>query len=135
MGITISNSQRLWLGFSLWKHFSTYVGIVSIYSMGRDRVYRIWQNSKIECFAGISLEGLTCETLTKTSCHYPVMTFHIPVMCWAHTSLCGKVSRELPVKTSLVFNCLESSHSFSHTTLTIKSHIKCRVQKIKYNYN
>ena len=92
VGITISNSQRLWLGFSFWKHSSTYVGIVGIYSMSRDRVYQIWQNSKIECFVGISLEGLTCETLTKTSCHHPVMTLRIPVMCWAHASLCGKTS-------------------------------------------
>ena len=30
---------------------------------------------------------------------------------------------------------LESSHSLSHTTLTMKSHIKYRVQKIKQNYN
>ena len=38
---------------------------------------------------------------------------------------------------SLVFNLLESSHSLSlsHTTLTIRSYNKYRVQKIEHNYN
>ena len=111
------------------------MGNVGIYSVSRDRVYQIRQNSKTECFAGISQEGLTRKILAKTCCHHPIMTLRIPVMCWAHASLREKVSRELPVKTSLVFNCLKSSHSLSHTTLTIKSHIKYRVQKIENNYN
>ena len=63
------------------------------------------------------------------------MTLRISVMCWAHASLRRKATCELPAKTSLVFNCLESSHYLSHTTLTIKSHIKYRIQKIKHNYN
>ena len=67
VGITISNSQRLWLGFSLWKHSSQYVGK---YSVGKDMVYQIWQNSKIECFASILQEGITCEILVKTSYHH-----------------------------------------------------------------
>ena len=88
-----------------------------------------------EVFAGISQEGLALETLSKTNCHHPVMTLRILVMCWAHASLRKKASRELPVKTSLVFNCLKSSHTLSHITLTIKSHIKYRVQNIENNYN
>ena len=55
-----------------------------------------------------------------------VMTLHIPVMYWAHASLRRKATHELPARTSLVFNCLESSHSLSHTTLTKKFHIKYR---------
>ena len=50
-------------------------------------------------------------------------------------SACFTFSRRLPTKTSLVFNCLKSSHSLTHTTLTIKSHIKYKVQKIEHNYN
>ena len=82
----------------------------------------------------VSREGLTRETLTKTNSHHPVMTLRIPVMCWAHASLRGKASHELPAKTSLVFNCLFTL-SLSHTTLTMKSHIKYKIQKIEHNYN
>ena len=32
-----------------------------------------------------------------------VMTLRILVMCWAHASLLGKGSRELPTKTSFLF--------------------------------
>ena len=84
---------------------------------------------------GISQEGLTRETLTKTNYLHPVLTLRIPVMCRANASLCGKPTHELPVKTALDFNFLKSSHSLSHTTVTNKSHIKYRVHKIKQNYN
>ena len=110
---------------------------MGIYSMGTNSVYQIWQIGKTECFASISLEGLTREILAKTSCLHPVLTLRIPVMYRAHASLCEKLNCELPVKTALVFNSLESSHTFSlsHTTLTNKSHLKYRVYKIKQNYN
>ena len=36
-----------------------------------------------------------------------------PVMCSTHASLRGKDSRELPVKSSFLCNCLESSHTLS----------------------
>ena len=75
------------------------------------------------------------ETLAKTSCLHPILTLRIPVICRAHASLREKPTRELPAKTALVFNCLKSSHSLSHTTLTNKSHIKYTVHKIKQNYN
>ena len=85
----------------------------------------------------VSLECLTRELLAKYSCLHPVLTLHIPVMCRTHASLRRKLTRELPTKTTLVFNCLESSHSLSltHTTLTNKSHMKYRVHKIEQNYN
>ena len=66
VGITISNSQVYFLGFSLWKRSSQYVGNKGIYSVGKDLVKQTWQISQIECFASISREGLTHETLTKT---------------------------------------------------------------------
>ena len=98
--------------FSL-KHSSTSISNVGIYSVGRDSGYQKWQIGKTECFAGMSREGLTCETLAKTSCHHPVLTLRIPVMCRAHALLRGKLTRKMPSKTALVFNCLESSHSLS----------------------
>ena len=122
--------------FSL-KYSSTYVGKGGIYSVGTESVYQIWQFSKTKCFAGISQEDLTSETLAKTSCLHPVLTLRFPIMYKAHTSLRGKLTHKLLAKTALVFNCLESSHtlSLSHTTLTNKSHMKYMVHKIEQNYN
>ena len=115
MGITIFNSQGLWLGFSSQKHSLTYVDNVGINSVGTESVYQIGQFSKIDCFAGISREGLTHETLAKTSCLHPILILRIPIMCKAHASLRKKLTRELPAKIALVFNCLEFSHTLSHT--------------------
>ena len=81
------------------KHSSTSVGNDGIYSVGEDIVEQIGQNSKTDCFAGISLEGLTRETFAKTSCLHPILTLRIPVMCGAHASLRGMLTRELPAKT------------------------------------
>ena len=119
------------------KHSSTYVGNGVIYSVGKDRVYQKWQFGKTECFSGVLREGLTPEILAKTSCLHPILTLRITVVCRAHASLRGKLTRKLPPKTPLVFNSLESSHtlSLSHTTLTNKSHMKYRVHKIEQNYN
>ena len=119
------------------KHSTTSMVNGGIYSVGTKSVYQIWQFSKTECFAGISQEGLTRETLAKTSYLYPVMTLRIPVMCRVDALLRGKLTRELLAKTTLVFNCLESSHilSFTHTTLTNKFHMKYRVHNIEQNYN
>ena len=47
----------------------------------------------------------------------------------------GKLLASYPQKLLWSSIYLESSHSLSHTTLTIKSHIKYRVQKIEQNYN
>ena len=113
--------------------------------MGTESVYQIVQSGRTECHAGVSQEGLTCEILTgrpylqdthKTQLSPSVLTLRIPVMCRAHALLHEMLSREIPAKTSSVFSSL-SLHtlSFYHTTLTIKSHNKYRVQKIKYNYN
>ena len=119
------------------KHPSTYVGNEGIYSVDKDRVYQKWQSSKTKCVVGVSREGLTHEILVKTSCLHPVLTLRILVMCRVHASLCRKLTRELPTKTALVFNCLESSRilSLSYTTLTNKSHMKYRVHNIEHNYN
>ena len=97
---------------------------------------QIGQISKTDCFAGISREGLTRETLAKTSCLHPILTLCILVICKAHASLRGKLNHEILMKTALVFKRLSlQSLSLSQTTLTNKSLNKYRVHKIDHNYN
>ena len=119
------------------KQSSTSVGNEGIYSVSKESAYQIWQFSKTKFFAGISWEGLTRETLAKTSYLHPVLTLCIPIMCRAHASLHEKLTRKLPAKPTSVFNFLKTSNSLSlsHITLTNKSHIKYRVHKIEQNYN
>ena len=93
----------------------------------------VWQNRMSRwCLVGRSYPRDTRETQLSPS----ILTLHILVMCRAHALLCRILSREIPAKISSVFNSL-SLHTLSlyHTTLTIKSHNKYRVQKIEYNYN
>ena len=119
------------------KHSSTFVVNVGIYSVGKKSVYQKLQSSKTECFAGVLQEGFTREILVKTNCLHPILTFCITVTCKAHASLHGMLTRKLPTKTLQPSICLESSHSLSltYTTLTNKSHMKYKVQKIEQNYN
>ena len=81
------------------KYSSIFVCNDDIYSVGENVVEQIGQNSKTDCFAGILREGLTRETLAKTSYLHPVLTFCIPVMCRTHASLRGMLTPELPTKT------------------------------------
>ena len=53
--------------FSL-KHSLTFVDNVGIYSMDIKSVHQIAQSGKTECFASVSLEGLTCELFAKHNC-------------------------------------------------------------------
>ena len=85
-----------------------------------------WQNRMFrEYIAGRPYLRDTRENQLSPS----VMILCISVMCRTYVSLCGKASRKLPTKTSCSSLCLESSHSFSHTTLTKKSHIKYKVHR------
>ena len=77
------------------------MGNVGIYSVGTKIMYQIVQTSRTKCIAGVSREGLTCEILARHSCLCPVLTFRILVMCKAHASLRGKLSRKIPVRTLL----------------------------------
>ena len=47
----------------------------------------------------------------------------------------GRLLASYPRKLLWSSICLKSSHSLSHTTFIMKSHIKYKVQKIKQNYN
>ena len=106
------------------------MGNAGIYSVGTDSVYQKWQFSKTDYFAGISWEGLTRETLVKTSCLYPVLTLRIPIMCRAHASLRRMITRELLAKTFQSSMSWVFTLSLSHTTLTNKSH-KIQGNKLK----
>ena len=116
------------------KHSSTFVGNVGIYSVGTEIVYQIGQSGKTEFFVSVSREGLTHELLAKHSYIHPILTLRIPVMCRAHASFRGMLSHKLSTKTLQSSICLSlHTHtlSLSHTTLTIKSHNKYRVQNIE----
>ena len=118
------------------KYFSTFLGNVGIYSVGIESVYQIGQSGKTRCFASVLREVLTHELLMKHNCLHPVLTLCIPVMCKAHASFRGMLSRKLLVKTLHFSICLSlHTHSLSLTTLTNKSHMKYRVHSIEHNYN
>ena len=53
MGITISNSQVVWLGFSLRSSHFSFVGNVGISSVGTESVNQTGQAGRIECLVGV----------------------------------------------------------------------------------
>ena len=115
MGITISNSQGLWVGFSL-RSIPQHLWVMWVYSVGTESVYQIGQSGKTECFASVSREGLTRELLVKHSYLHPILTLRIPVMCKTHASFRGMLSRELPTKTLQSSICLSiHTHTLSLT--------------------
>ena len=81
--------------------------------MGTKSVYQIGQSGKTEFFVSVSREGLTHELLAKHSYIHPILTLRIPVMCRAHASFHGMLSRELLAKTLQSSICFESSHPLS----------------------
>ena len=99
-------------------------------------MYQIVQSGRIECLASVSREGLTREILARHSClHlYWLFAFQSCVRHMLHFEGCLVPSYPWEL---FWLQFLESSHTLSlqHTTLTIKSHNKYRVQKIEYNYN
>ena len=53
MDIKISNSQGLWVGFSL-RSTPQHLWLMIVYSVGIENVYHIGQSGKTEYFASIS---------------------------------------------------------------------------------
>ena len=118
------------------KHSSTYVGNMSIYSVGTKNVYQIVQTSRTECLAGVSWEGFTREILARHNCLHPILTFRIPIMCKTHTSLHGKLSCEIPARTLLTSIAGVFTHTLSNTQpLQSNPTINTEYKKIEYNYN
>ena len=70
------------------------MGNVGINSVGIESVYQIGQADKTECLAGRPYPRDTRETQLSPS----GLTLHIPVMCKAHASFHGMLSRELLAK-------------------------------------
>ena len=111
MGITISNSQGLWLEFSLRNTphhlWVMIVYIVWVQKCVSDRT--LWQNRMFcECLAGRPYPRATRKTQLSPS----ILTLHIPVMCRAHVSFRKMLSRELLAKTLQSSICL-SLHALS----------------------
>ena len=68
VGMTISNSQCVWLGFFSLKHLSTFVGNEGINRIGTESVSHSVQAGRTGCLAGVLQEGLTREILARHSC-------------------------------------------------------------------
>ena len=122
----ISNSQGVWLGFS-FRSTAYHLWVMWVYIVCVQKV----------CIRQYSLAEQNVSRMSREKALLVrYLTLRIPVMCKAHALLRGMLSHEIPAKTSSVFNGL-SLHTLSlyHTTFTIKSHNKYRVQKIEYNYN
>ena len=129
MGITISNSQCLWLGFSL-KNTPQHMWVMV--------VYIVWV--RIECIINdnlakqnVSWESLTRENQLSPSCPDSSHSSHVQGTCITSREAYSRASRE----NSFSFQLALSLYTLflSHTTLTNKTHVKYKVQKIEHNYN
>ena len=90
------------------------MGNVGIYNVGRDRVYQIWKIGKTDCFAGISWEGLTHETLAKTKCHHLSWLFTFQSCAKHMLHFLGRLLTSYPRK--LLWSSIALSlHTLSHT--------------------
>ena len=77
------------------------MGNVGIYSVGTESVYQIVQTGRIECFAGVSREVFYLRDTCETQLSPCILTLRIPIMCKAHASLRGMLSREILARTLL----------------------------------
>ena len=104
-------------------------------------VYIVWMKTQWSRYAKIVKQNVSRvsrgKVLPMKYLRKPaVMTLRIPVICCAH----GFTSRDIFARATRENSfdlqcCLESSHSLTHTTHTIKSHMKYRVHKIEQKYN
>ena len=100
-----------------YKHSPTSMGNVSIYSVGTESVYQKWQSGKTECFAIRKLLAGRpyLRTTHETQLSPSILTLRILVMCRAHASFRGMLSREIPAKTLLSSIAWVFTHSLSIT--------------------
>ena len=70
------------------------MGNVNISSVGIESVNQTGQASRTECLARKPYPRNTCETQLSSS----GLSLRIPVICKAHASFRGMLSRELPTK-------------------------------------
>ena len=71
------------------------MGNVGIKRVGIESLYQTEQAGRTECLAGRPYPRDTRETLLSPS----ALTLRIPVMCKAHASFRGMLSRDIPVRT------------------------------------
>ena len=71
------------------------MGNIGIYNEDTESVYQAVQTGRTECLAGRPYPRDTRETLLSPS----ALTLRIPVMCKAHASFRGMLSRDIPVRT------------------------------------
>ena len=104
-------------------------------------VYIVWVTTQWSRYAKIAKQKVLWvsrgKALPPKYSRKPfVMTLHIPVMCCAHGFTWQEVFSRATRENSFNLQCcLESSHSLSHTTHTMKSHTKYKIYKIEQNYN
>ena len=93
----------------------------------------IWQNRMFcECLLGKPYSRASCETQLSPSCPDFSHSRHVRGTCITSWDAQSRATCE----NTSIFNLPRVfTLSLSHTTLTIKSHIKYRVQKIEQNYN
>ena len=99
------------------------------------RVYIVWVKGKevthkilkAECFASISREGLTRETLVKSIAWHDSLASS---MCFSRALFVGYSSRELVAKLHRFFNSCSILHQLNAKLNTIKSH-KIQGTKLK----
>ena len=72
----------------------TFVGNVSISSVGTESVNQTGQAGRTECLT----ERLYLQDTRETQLSPSGLTLRILVICKAHASFCGMLSRELPAK-------------------------------------
>ena len=93
----------------------------------------VWQNRMFRgCLAGRLYLRDTRENQLSPSCPDSSHSNHVHGTCITSQDAYSQATRE----NTSVFNSL-SLHTFSlsHTSLTNKSHMKYRLQKIEHNYN
>ena len=131
------------------KHSSTSVSNDGRYSVGENVVEQIKQNSKTNCFVDISRVRSRRKALPMRHSRKPTVS----IISWLFTfqscarhmhHFAGCLLASYPWKhSSCQFflslhthtHTLSLSLSLSHITLTNKSHMKYRIQKIEHNYN
>ena len=136
MGITISNSQRLWLGFSL-RSTPQHLWVMGVYivwvkkvcikydSLAKQNVLRV---SHEKAFLARHSQKLVVSILSR------LFAFQSCARHMLHFAGSLLTSYPQNLLQSSIALCLHTL-SLSHTTLTNKTNIKYRVHKIEQNYN
>ena len=131
----ISNFQGVWLGFSL-RSTPQHLWVLQVYIVWVQKVcirqYSLAKQNVLRVCRGKALPVSYSRNIAVSICIDSLHSSHVQDTCFTSRDAQSRATCEK----SSGFNC-QSLHTLSlyHTTLTIKSHNKYRVQKIEYNYN